>query len=334
MQTEYDSSSSLPAPAGATVPQRTDDVPDVPPQRIGRPGPAHARSPFLVSELTDTAYPVVAGAAPDEHAETGRQRRSPRRMIVPLLIVALVGSIGWQAWRLDRLDDRLGDTDRRLSAALAAERSRAAQADARTADLERGAQRAFNPEAIAAAVLPSVFRVRAGRFTGTAFAVGDKAAGGTTNLLTNYHVVASVWEAGNRKVVLERGEVEVSATLVDVDVDEDLALLRTERDAAGAATAGLTTAVDASKSGQPVVVVGSPLGMEDSVTTGVISAVRADDRGRRIQFDAAINPGNSGGPVVNSAKQVVGLATAKARGAEGIALAVPIEIACDAFKVC
>jgi S1-C subfamily serine protease len=53
-----------------------------------------------------------------------------------------------------------------------------------------------------------------------------------------------------------------------------------------------------------------------------------------IQFDAPINPGNSGGPVINSAKQVVGVATAKAENAEGIGLAVPIKTACDAFKVC
>ena len=81
--------------------------------------------------------------------------------------------------------------------------------------------------------------------------------------------------------------------------------------------------------------VGAPLGLEDTVTTGVISAFRPKDPdGPTIQFDAPINPGNSGGPVVNSAKQVVGLATAKARDAEGIGLAIPIKTACDTFDVC
>jgi len=83
------------------------------------------------------------------------------------------------------------------------------------------------------------------------------------------------------------------------------------------------------------VVVGAPLGLEDTVTTGVVSAYRPDDsEGPTIQFDAPINPGNSGGPVVNSADEVIGLATAKARDAEGIGLAVPIKTACDTFKVC
>jgi putative serine protease PepD len=84
-----------------------------------------------------------------------------------------------------------------------------------------------------------------------------------------------------------------------------------------------------------VVVVGAPLGLDDSVTTGVISAYRPDDAdGPTIQFDAPINPGNSGGPIVNASERVVGVATAKAKDAEGIGLAIPIKVACDTFDVC
>jgi putative serine protease PepD len=100
--------------------------------------------------------------------------------------------------------------------------------------------------------------------------------------------------------------------------------------------AGLTTARTPVKAGQQIVVVGAPLGLEDTVTTGVVSAFRdIDDYSSKvIQFDASINPGNSGGPVINSAKQVVGIASAKARDAEGIGLAVSIAAACGKFKVC
>jgi putative serine protease PepD len=81
--------------------------------------------------------------------------------------------------------------------------------------------------------------------------------------------------------------------------------------------------------------VGAPLGLDDSVTTGVISAYRPNDQdGPTVQFDAPINPGNSGGPVVNANGQVVGVATAKAMDAEGIGLAIPIKTACDTFDVC
>jgi putative serine protease PepD len=179
-------------------------------------------------------------------------------------------------------------------------------------------------------VLPSVFRVRAGDFTGTAFSVGDKAGKGKANLLTNFHVVEAVWEAGDRKVVLERGKTEVSATIVRVSRGDDLALLRADREIKGLRTAGATA-----KPGQQIVVVGAPLGLEDTVTTGVVSAYRPDDKdGQSIQFDASINPGNSGGPVVNALDEVVGVATAKARDAEGIGLAVSIKTACDTFDVC
>jgi putative serine protease PepD len=122
----------------------------------------------------------------------------------------------------------------------------------------------------------------------------------------------------------------VSATIVRVDRDEDLALLRADREIKGLRTAAATV-----KPGQQIVVVGAPLGLEDTVTTGVVSAYRPDDSGGpTIQFDAPINPGNSGGPVVNAADEVVGLATAKARDAEGIGLAVPVKTACEKFDVC
>ena len=84
----------------------------------------------------------------------------------------------------------------------------------------------------------------------------------------------------------------------------------------------------------PVCWVGAPLGLSDSVTSGVISAYRDTTDGQRLQFDAPINPGNSGGPVVNAKKAVVGIATAKAQDAEGIGLAIPIKVACDAFSIC
>ena len=224
------------------------------------------------------------------------------------------------------VDNRLAASSAQLATALDRQNQFADRADR----LEKQFAGVFDPEAISQTVLPSVFRVRAGNFTGTAFSVGDRAAEGQANLLTNFHVVESVWESGGRKVFLERGKDEVSATIVKVSKGKDLALLRANRK-----IAGLDVAPKTVKPGQQVVVVGAPLGLEDSVTTGVVSAYRPDDSdGPSIQFDAPINPGNSGGPVVNSADEVIGLATAKARDAEGIGLAVPIKTACDTFKIC
>ncbi|BCJ54922.1 hypothetical protein Asp14428_63970 [Actinoplanes sp. NBRC 14428] len=280
---------------------------------MGHPRPARHDGPYLPSPAGGAPYPVVADP----------EARRRGRLAPMLLVLLLLAGGGFMMWRLDRADGRLGE---RLAASQQRESDLAKRADR----LEKQLAGVFDPEAISSTVLPSVFRVRAGNFTGTAFSVGDRAGKGKANLLTNFHVVESVWEAGDRKVFLERGGDELSATIVKVSKGEDLALLRANRE-----VAGLEPAPGTVKPGQQVVVVGAPLGLEDTVTTGVVSAYRpADADGPSIQFDAPINPGNSGGPVVNAADEVIGLATAKARDAEGIGLAVPIKTACDAFKVC
>jgi putative serine protease PepD len=290
---------------------------------VGHPRPARVPGgPYLVSQASSAAYPLVAEPATAPAVLNGRGRT---RLFTLLIVLVLVLVAGWQAYRLDRI----GSNNDRLAAVLAAERAKSATLTDRTSRLEKQVAGVFDPEAISAAVLPSVFRVRAGNFTGTAFSIGDKAADGQANLLTNFHVVESVWEANNSKVTLERGKDKITATIVKVNKSQDLALLR-----AGKAIAGLTAAPATVKAGQQIVVVGAPLGLDDSVTTGVVSALRQDNDGPTVQFDAPINPGNSGGPVVNGDVQVVGLATAKAKDAEGIGLAIPIKTACDTFGVC
>jgi putative serine protease PepD len=248
-----------------------------------------------------------------------------------LLVLALAGAVGFEAYQIDQLTGRLGDADRRLAEAQRADGARLDSIEGRTQELENQAGQVFNPEAISSTVLPSVFRVRAGQLTGTAFAVGKPTANGGTNLFTNFHVVEEVWNGGGRQVFLERTDQRFPATITKIDKVNDVAQLSTD-----STFTGLIAAPAMVKSGQQIVVVGAPLGLEDSVTTGVVSAFRDSDdgTGKVIQFDAPINPGNSGGPVINGAKQVVGIATAKARDAEGIGLAVPIKTACDGFKIC
>ena len=281
------------------------------PRAVGHPRPAR-HSP--------SAYPVVADRTAPPRPRLGR-------LVVLGVVLVLVLLSGWQAYRLERV----GRDSDRLAAGLSAERTRTAQLTDRTSRLEKQLAAVFDPAAISSAVLPSVFRVRAGDVSGTAFAVGDRAGDDQANLLTNFHVVETVWNAGNRRVFLERGRTELTATIVKVNRARDLALLRVP-----AKVRGLTPDAVAVKPGQQVVVVGAPLGLEDTVTTGVVSAYRQQKNdGPTIQFDAPINPGNSGGPVVGSGDEVLGLATAKARDAEGIGLAIPIRTACDTFtNVC
>jgi serine protease Do len=85
--------------------------------------------------------------------------------------------------------------------------------------------------------------------------------------------------------------------------------------------------------GEPVIAIGNPFGLSNTVTTGVLSAV---DRSLRtegktyhgfLQTDASINPGNSGGPLLNAEGELIGINTAIYQGAEGIGFAIPIDVA-------
>ncbi len=124
------------------------------------------------------------------------------------------------------------------------------------------------------------------------------------------------------------------AQIVEFDARRDLAVLRS-----ASVYPALAAARTAVRPGEPVVVVGAPLGLANTVTTGVVSALRADVPGlasKMIQFDAAISSDNSGGPVSNAAGQVVGVARAKTvtAGAGELAMAIPISEVCAALIAC
>jgi len=147
-------------------------------------------------------------------------------------------------------------------------------------------------------------------------------------LLTNSHVIA------NAVTIKARTADEVDYELVVVARDPvlDIALLRTKDEEADFPYIpfGDSTAVGV---GDSVVAIGNPLGLGHSVSQGIISQtgralmkLEEGEEGRQIEFlqtDTAINPGSSGGPLVTLSGAVVGMNTAIARSAEGIAFAVP-----------
>lgn len=156
-------------------------------------------------------------------------------------------------------------------------------------------------------------------------------------ILTNNHVVSSssnnsyyqISEATKINVKLYNDENEYEAKIIGQDEQTDLAIIKIEKE-------GLTAAEladsDSVKVGEFAMAVGSPLGMESSITCGVISALNrqiTDSDGKTftlIQTDAAINSGNSGGALVNSEGKVIGINTMKvsSTGVEGMGFAIPI----------
>lgn len=150
-------------------------------------------------------------------------------------------------------------------------------------------------------------------------------------ILTNYHVVA---DARSISVRFSNGQ-QREAQLLGYDRGNDLALLRVELPE-GVPVAPLGDS-DQVQVGETAIAIGSPFGLENSVTQGIISAVERDwvpedGRVRRnlIQTDAPINPGNSGGPLLNARGEVIGINTmieSPVRGSVGVGFAIPINTA-------
>ncbi|NUO62883.1 MAG: PDZ domain-containing protein [Gemmatimonadaceae bacterium] len=145
-------------------------------------------------------------------------------------------------------------------------------------------------------------------------------------ILTNAHVVG---DARTVEVGLADGR-RVAGTVLARDPAVDVAVVRV-------ALTGLPTAPlgnsDQLEVGQTAIAIGNPIGLDRTVTTGIISAVNRSPRGFElgglIQTDAAINPGNSGGPLLDSQGRVVGINSAILQGTTGLGFAIPINLAQD-----
>jgi serine protease DegS len=147
------------------------------------------------------------------------------------------------------------------------------------------------------------------------------------HVVTNFHVIA---QATQIKVQLKNGK-SGTATLVGVDPDTDLAVLRINVGTLPIMPLGRS---DRLRVGEPVLAIGNPLGLGQTVTQGIVSATGRGQLGvttfeNFIQTDAAINFGNSGGALVDSSGRMVGLNSVIAgrqAGIEGIGFAIPVDL--------
>lgn len=181
-------------------------------------------------------------------------------------------------------------------------------------------------------VNPAVVNIFVGSGQGSGFLFDQNG-----HIITNNHVVAG---GGDIVVVFDDGR-QLPATVVGTDPASDLAVIEVAASEISDITPVTLADSDALKVGQIVIAIGSPFGLQSSMTTGIISGLDRLFPGavgpngvpfqipNIIQTDAAINPGNSGGPLLNLRGEVIGVNTAiesPVRGSSGIGYAVPANI--------
>ncbi len=270
----------------------------------------------------------VPGAPIDTLGGGPRERRAPGTgllVALALVIALLAGGAGGAAGYL--LAERENDS-------VTVEGTNLGSAPARS--VERPAN---SIAGVAAKVLPSVVQIKVETAngadgTGSGFVLDDDGF-----IVTNNHVVA---DAGSSGVTVSFADgTTADARVVGTSASYDLAVLKVDAKGLDALPLGNSDSVVV---GDPVIAIGSPLGLSGTVTSGIVSAkdrpVTAGESGgsdsayiNAIQTDAAINPGNSGGPLVNLDGEVVGVNSAIATlggsltgqsGSIGVGFAIPI----------
>ena len=167
-------------------------------------------------------------------------------------------------------------------------------------------------EDVVSRIIPAVVLVETSSGRGSGFFVS------ADTLITNVHVVG-----GNSSVTIRRmGGATAPARVSAASFEFDIAVLKISSPAAGQAVISLGSAVNA-RVGQDVIAIGSALGtLQNTVTRGIVSALRQSGSATLIQTDAAINPGNSGGPLLDRAGVAIGITTMGYSGQQGLNFAV------------
>eukprot|EP01043_Picozoa_sp_COSAG02_P068407 COSAG02_NODE_11351_length_1742_cov_1.244066_1_plen_470_part_00 len=165
--------------------------------------------------------------------------------------------------------------------------------------------------------------------TGTGFVWDDKG-----HVVTNFHVIKDAINRGRAKVTLSQGTNAFDATLVGMEPDKDVAVLKVDTPPEELVPIAVGSSADLLV-GQSVLAIGNPFGLDNTLTTGVVSALGREVMGSNgrpitgcIQTDASINPGNSGGPLLDSSGRLIGVNTAifSPSGASvGIGFAIPVD---------
>jgi len=248
------------------------------------------------------------------------------------LLVLLVAAVAGGSWAYKHERDNRRDDVARLETQLRAVENQltgARRQDSVLAGRIRGVnRRALKAKlartSLAARIKRSTFTLSVSLDEGTAFVAWVK--GRNSYLLTANHVVVLSVARGERKARVHQGRKVWEGKVIRTDPDHDIALIRVPHRIAP--PLWQKPVYTPPLVGDELLLVGSPLGYEGSVTSGVVGRVAFNE----IQTDAAAYPGISGGPAVDAEGLVVGVLSSGE--AENLNFAVPINLACSHLRAC
>ena len=246
-------------------------------------------------------------------------------LVAAVLAVGAVATAGL-AWLAEQHDAQALTAQ---SQALSKVSEQLSESRARVSSLEGRATGQPDWTSIASTVEPSVFTISTADFLGSGWVVHADSTG--SELITNLHVVDEAFSSGNVIVEVRGADATIKGTIVRVDRADDLAVIHVAARLKPLPTSPIRPAL-----GTAVMSVGSPLGLDGTVSIGIVSSWRSIEGSDYLQFSAQISPGNSGGPVVDRYGRVVGISTAKfvGDGAEGLAFAIPVQTVCASLATC
>ncbi len=303
-------------------------APDASARVSGPPAPgATGYDPYVTGPVPGFEPPLLGASEAWDAPPSGRtkQRTGGTGKVVAIavasgLLAGVVGGVGGYTI-----------AENRSSSSLTSAGATIPQTDA-----DLSARPSGSIASVAAAVLPTVVQIEetssSGSGTGSGFIIRQDGY-----ILTNNHVVEGAAAGGTLTVRFQDGTT-VPAKIVGRDTSYDLAVVKVEKTGLPVATLGNSDGIVV---GDSTIAVGSPLGLEGTVTAGIVSAlnrpVTAGGSGENsfinaIQTDAAINPGNSGGPLLDAEGKVIGVNSAIASlsqgagqaGSIGLGFAIPI----------
>jgi len=325
-------------PADADSPRTENNAPAPEPESVASHAPAYA------PPMHDQPLPVCDYTSEDDEPceEPAQEKRwSGAAVVTAAALGAIAGGVLVSAglvWAMGLLPGMSGLAPQKSSPTVAAQ----------NVTISPTAQASEVAEAVASKVVPSVVNVTVQQQTADPFsgAVGYTEVGNGSGviirsdgyILTNNHVIE-----GADRVLVSVGVEDKVATVVGVDTSTDLAVIKIDGTNHPAIDIGSSKTL---RVGQFVMAVGSPFGLEKTVTSGIVSALQRSEQVQQgandlttytnlIQTDAAINPGNSGGALVDEQGKLVGINTliqspsggVGAAQSAGIGFAIPIDFA-------